>query len=154
MCCPNNHKPTLITWLYISPTGSRDECYRAMVKAIKKNQNVVLDRCNVQMKERKMWLKDIQEVIGSMKSEKLNKNIVTECAMMKATPEECKQRAKTRIDHPTLKADDPDKIDKVIGLFARQLNVPAEREGFKHVSFISSIDEAKQFVKAITELYQ
>jgi len=35
--------------------GTCDECKKLLDKGLKHNQNVVLDRCNVMMKERKMF---------------------------------------------------------------------------------------------------
>ena len=47
-------------WIHINQDalGSADECKKALEKAVKHGRNVVLDRCNVHAKERKMWITD------------------------------------------------------------------------------------------------
>lgn len=115
--------------------GTREECQKVAIKAMKHNQSVVIDRCNPDASSRRMWMAEAKK-LGVTKIESVYMN----------TPvDECKRRANERTMHPTLAAGDH--TDEVIDSFARQLRAPDMHEGFLHVSVITTGDEFKAEVR-------
>lgn len=127
-------------WFRVSQDelGSREECKKQMIKALKQNLNVLVDRCNAHAKERKMWFHDIVE-------SKLE-NVQMEAFFLNTSVEICKQRVLTRKDHPNLKGEAG---AGVIDQFVKNLEAPNPREGFKVIYVASAPDEVKQQAKLL-----
>jgi predicted kinase len=105
-----------------------------MNKAIKHKKCVIIDRCNVHAKERKMWLTDAKKAgVTRFEAVYLNPGV-----------EECKRRVRERKKHPTLSAENG---DAVIDDFAKSLAAPESWEGFEKISVVTNSDEYKQLVK-------
>jgi len=116
--------------------GTADECKKLMDKHLKHGEPVIIDRCNVHPKERKMWVNE---------AKKYTTNV--DCLFMNTPIDECKRRAKERKNHPTL---DIDKVDEVIDEFSRGLQEPKGYEGpYANVYIVSTPDEAKQILKSL-----
>jgi predicted kinase len=81
-----------------------------MEKYLKHGKPVIMDRCNVHPKERKMWVTEAKKYTTHV-----------DCLFLNTPIDECKRRAKERKNHPTL---DIDKVDEVIDDFARGLQEP------------------------------
>ncbi len=105
-----------------------------MNKAIKHKKCVIIDRCNVHAKERKMWLTDAKKAgVTHFEAVYLNPGV-----------EECKRRVRERKKHPTLS---PENGDAVIDDFAKSLAPPEAWEGFDKISVVTTSDEFKKLVK-------
>jgi len=118
--------------------GTVDECKKIMEKALKHGKSVIVDRCNVHMKERKMWVTE-----GKKWTEKI------EVFFLNTPVEVCKQRAKERTNHPNL---DIDKADEVIEQFAKGLHAPQKFEGpYTNVMIANTPQEISEVVKTLSQ---
>jgi len=114
--------------------GSAESCKKVISKGLKHDENVVLDRCNVMIKERKMFISEAKRDFGVTQ---------VECLYFDISPEECKRRVAERTNHPTLS---PENGDEVIDSFLKGFKAPEEREGFTRLMHVKTNDELKGFV--------
>lgn len=98
-----------------------------MVKALKQNINVLVDRCNAHAKERKMWFHDMVEA-------KLE-NVQLEAFFLNTPIDVCKQRVLTRKNHPNLMGEQG---AVVIDQFVKNMEGPNQRE-VCHCEYITNI---------------
>mmetsp|Transcript_20655 Transcript_20655/g.30692 ORF Transcript_20655/g.30692 Transcript_20655/m.30692 type:complete len:187 (+) Transcript_20655:36-596(+) len=119
-------------WLVVSQDdlGSRQAVEKAMETALRKEVSVLLDRCNVNKKERAQWVRLARNNAT---------NVIVEAVYLDVPVEECKQRVKKRQGHATL-SDDQD-TDSVIDRFARTVQPPQQREGFANIYSIRDQSE-------------
>eukprot|EP00798_Chlamydomonas_sp_ICE-L_P018252 gene18252-24705_t len=114
--------------------GSRRSCEAAFgIAALRGSdvgRHVILDRCNVVVEDRKAWL-DLA-LIG-----KRDKGVVA--VYFDVAPEECVQRIRTRLDHPTLP---PERGPKAVASFQKMLQPPTIAEGFERVYIVTSYEES------------
>lgn len=75
-------------------TGSRDGCAAVVSNAMRQSKSVIVDRCNPTARDRKEWI-DLAMV---------SPNEVA-CLFFDYDESLCLQRAKLRMDHPTLTSD-------------------------------------------------
>jgi predicted kinase len=109
-----------------------------MQKALKHGKSVIIDRCNVHVKERKMWILEAQKAeVRNIESLFLNPGI-----------DVCKQRVRDRRWHPTLS---PENGDSVIDDFAQALKAPEKWEGFQKIITITNDEEMKKIIKGISD---
>ena len=101
--------------------GSRDKCVEFFELNLTLDNDIIVDRCNVTKKQRKIWL-DICRKHGIM-------DITS--VWVKTDLDECKRRILSRLDHPTItnKMSDGKKIS-IINKFMESLEPPDSREGF------------------------
>jgi len=90
---------------------------------------IAVDRCNLTKDERAEWL----DMLGSPPA----KEIV--CVFFSFSPEQCKQRAAARLDHPTIRSGGGARI---IDAQAKQLERPRATEGFGSVEVVESFEQA------------
>jgi len=114
--------------------GSADACKKVLAKALKHDENVVLDRCNVMMKERKMFISESKRDFGVTQ---------VECLFLDIPADECKRRVAERPNHPTLS---PENGDEVIDSFLKGFKAPETREGYTRLMHAQSPEEVKGFV--------
>eukprot|EP01115_Flamella_aegyptia_P015798 TRINITY_DN997_c0_g1_i2.p1 TRINITY_DN997_c0_g1~~TRINITY_DN997_c0_g1_i2.p1 ORF type:complete len:96 (+),score=23.24 TRINITY_DN997_c0_g1_i2:268-555(+) len=74
-----------------------------------------------------------------------------DCLFLNTPIELCKERAKSRKNHPTL---DIDKVDVVIDEFARGLSKPETWEGYTNLMISNNTDEVKQHVEFFKKLIE
>lgn len=117
--------------------GSVQECKKLFEKSLLKQKNVIVDRCNVHSKDRKMWITEAKRLGVSN----------FECVFFNVPAEECITRVKNRKSHPTLKADN---AEKVIKSFEKGLEKPIEKEGFSKIHVISTNTDARNVIKALS----
>lgn len=119
------HKLVKNGWAYVSQDEMQtsDACEKALVKAMKNGQSCVVDRCNVTPSERRLWMQHANRAVekGVVKGVKLH----FEAVWMATPPHVCKERARSRTGHETLR---PEAADEVIDSFCRGLK-PPERSG-------------------------
>lgn len=145
---PGSGKSTFSTaleslgWVHINQDalGSAAACKKALEKAVKHGRNVVLDRCNVHAKERKMWITDAKSYCSE--GQKYNFQ-----ALFMDTPiDVCKERAGARKGHATL---DPEKAAEVIDDFAKNLVAPETFEGWSKVFHVTNSDDVKSAMQEL-----
>lgn len=56
-----SHALVSFGWIRVNQDdlGSADECKKLLKKAMKHGKSVIIDRCNVHAKERKMWVNEV-----------------------------------------------------------------------------------------------
>ena len=146
---PGSGKSTLakkfVQWGWVrinqDDLGSADECKKAIVKALKHDRSVVIDRCNVHPKERKMWFTF---------AKKQKENIETFLVWLDPGIDVCKQRVKDRKNHPTLP---PERGDEVIDMFAKGFKPPEDWEcKYEEIIHITNNEESKDFEKKFSSI--
>jgi predicted kinase len=73
--------------------GTRKACEARMEQALKQNKRVVVDRCNLDVQQRKTWF-NIAAKYNALNS--------VDCVVLNIPVEVCKKRVAERKDHPTL----------------------------------------------------
>lgn len=112
--------------------GSKSKCEQELMKAIKSNKKVIIDKCNVTIADRQYWAD--YSMIGK------NDIIIIH---FDYSADECITRVKDRVGHPTIKFGHGENIVKT---FAKQLQIPTNDEGFKKVITFKSFDECNSFL--------
>eukprot|EP01095_Lingulamoeba_sp_RSL-Kostka_P010390 TRINITY_DN372_c3_g2_i1.p1 TRINITY_DN372_c3_g2~~TRINITY_DN372_c3_g2_i1.p1 ORF type:complete len:180 (+),score=58.01 TRINITY_DN372_c3_g2_i1:176-715(+) len=144
---PGSGKSTLgrelerLGWVWINQdeVGNSKECMKLMKKHLQKGSRVVLDRCNPNAKERKMWIREAQ-----------NLNITDiQIAFLNTPYEECLERVAQRQNHQNLQGDDEETVS-VIETFRNIMQPPTEYERVTvHDCCFESISDLKQFAKTL-----
>jgi atypical dual specificity phosphatase len=145
---PGSGKSTISTqleklgWIRVSQDdlGGLAFCKDLFEKSIKKGRSVIVDRCNPNDKERKIWILEAKKA-GVEKSE-------TECIYFDVSPEECVKRVKNRKGHPTLSGDN---AEEVILSFGSSLKPPTEYETFGQIRTIASDLDSRNVLKDYSE---
>jgi len=112
--------------------GSKSNCEDALIKALKANKKVIIDRCNPTVKDRQYW------VDYSMVNKK--KIVVV---FMDYPVEKCIDRVKNRVGHPTIKFG---RGETAVRSFGKKLEVPTDTEGFKKIITVRSFDECNSLL--------
>jgi predicted kinase len=141
---PGSGKSTISTeleksgWIRISQDelGSLQECKSLFEKSLKKGRSVIVDRCNVHDKERKIWTNDAKR-FGIQKE-------TMECLFINTPMEECIKRVQNRKKHPTLS---PENGEEVIKSFGGSLKPPTEYEPFNKIHEATSDVEMRNMIK-------
>ncbi len=125
--------------------GSTDQVKKLLAKALKHGKSVVLDRCNASDKERRMFVREANELSPASN---------VEVVFFSTPPDVCEARGSRRTGHPTLAAQD---VGKVVGYFASTFRVPMMSEGpytAVHMVDLSDIDAAKPRLAELTLRFQ
>ena len=105
--------------------GSKDKCVEKLSTALKEGKSVVVDRCNHDVKQRKLWI-DLANYYGA----------VPRCVHLVVDPEVCFDRIYLRKGHPTITEDlDANKKRSIIAGFVRAFEQPTLEEGFSEVTY-------------------
>jgi predicted phosphohydrolase/predicted kinase len=118
--------------------GSRNACKKATVEAIKQNKNVVIDRCNFDLLQRKSWL----DLVKNFKLTNVS------AVVLDVPADVCTQRAITRENHPTIK--DAETAIRVVNDFNEKLVLPNTEEKFDNI-IVYKNDSIDNIVKGILE---
>lgn len=131
MGLPGSGKSTLCETEYKGYTrinqdalGSRDKCMLDAHKALQSEEDVVVDRCNINEAQRCYWIKlglkyDADEII---------------CHWVQTPIEECLKRIQNREGHPTIpKETSLDKIEQIVYSFNKSLEQPRLSEGLTRI---------------------
>lgn len=95
-----------------------------MKEALRKNQNVIVDRCNMTIEQRSHWINlalefGAESVVG---------------ILLDVHPEECLARIDTRKSHQTIQPSFPlDKKREIVYKFTNSFEVPQLSEGFSSI---------------------
>ena len=101
----------------------------------KVGQRCVLDRCNVEVEERKTWLGLMHDPLPKR----------TACIFFDVSADECVRRVFKREGHPTIKAGTPGS-ERIVRGFAKRLVPPTKAEGFGHVHTIRTFQQANDLL--------
>lgn len=109
--------------------GTRDACVALAKKAIEEGKDVIIDRCNTDIRQRRTWLNlakyyNIKDV---------------ECINVTTEAKECYKRACDRKDHPTIKNLTTAKIYGIIKSFDKGYEPPTFDEGFTKITVWENI---------------
>jgi predicted kinase len=121
--------------------GNSEECKKLIQKSLRKNLSVVIDRCNTQTKERKMWIMEAQKYTAKIF-----------CLYLNTSADECKRRARDRRGHPTLRSND---AEEVIDHFKRGFQMPEKREGpYDELWIANNNQELQKIVASLRTVVQ
>lgn len=108
--------------------GSRTACMFEMQDALEHYDEVVIDRTNINKKQRKTWI-DIAK----------NYEAMVVCVHLLESPDICLQRIHERKGHPTIKESmSIQKKQKIIEIFQAEYEEPAMDEGFDYIITVKS----------------
>ena len=113
--------------------GSQSECEELFMKGIKSKNPVVVDKCNVTVRTRKIWC-DLAMVDPSK---------VT-LIWLDYPADECLNRVKSRVDHPTIRFG---RGDSIVKSFVKQFEEPTEAEGYKRIIRIKTLHAANALLQ-------
>jgi predicted kinase len=107
--------------------GSRKMCLKLMEKALKDNTDVIVDRTNINSKQRSYFI----ELAQKYKADRI------ECIEFKSSNEECIKRIQNRKNHKTITNDfSLDKITEIVLKFDKDYEEPLLSQGFiSHIIF-------------------
>lgn len=102
--------------------GSANKCKEVALEALKKGINVVIDRTNIDKRQRKRWT-DLAK----------SANVIdVECILFDVPIEECIKRVIERKGHPTVTENIPnERKEEIVRSFQASFEMPSEEEGFK-----------------------
>lgn len=126
-------KEMLPTYTRISQDdlGSKEACIKAFVEALDQKKDVVIDRCNHSVSQRKIWIDiALQRGVDEI-----------HCLNLVVSEDEALARILLRKNHPTIQEDMPtEKKKSIISFFAKELlkSKPSLYEGFNSVLFIKN----------------
>lgn len=119
------HKLEADGWVRINQDdlGSRNKCKDLAKEALGNGKNVVIDRCNFDVRQRRSWI-DLAAQYGC----------TVDAAVFQVSPEECIARILNRGAHPTLPptAD----VAGIVGKFKDMYIEPTAEEGFSSITYI------------------
>ncbi|KAF0977550.1 hypothetical protein FDP41_003542 [Naegleria fowleri] len=119
--------------------GDAAECKKLMEKSFKHNKSVVLDRCNIHPKDRKMWITE---------AKKLGVKHI-DLVWFTTSPEQCKTNIRERKNHPTLP---PENADKVVDEFSKGFKPPQKFEGpYENLFEVNNEKEGQELVKKLAQ---
>lgn len=110
--------------------GSRNDCLNVMRLNLKAGKSIIIDRTNINKKQRAYFL-DLAKELG----------VPVHCIYLESKAEECIERIKMRKEHPNLNnATEHGKIVQVVNSFNKDLELPDEAEGFLTVNTVDFAD--------------
>lgn len=103
--------------------GSRDNCIKAVKEALGSNKSVVIDRTNINKKQRSTWVNigleyNVEEIL---------------VVWIDIDAEECLGRIAMRKNHPTIFNMSLDKMRNIVYSFKKELEYPELSEGFNKI---------------------
>lgn len=108
--------------------GSRYMCLELFRESLRKGKSVIVDRCNINKMQRKLW---------TVIAEEFNVNEIN-CVNLVVKPEEAIRRIKERKDHPTIKDLTDEKMANIVYNFINTYESPELSEGYDKVLFIDN----------------
>eukprot|EP01130_Rhizamoeba_saxonica_P012933 TRINITY_DN5495_c0_g1_i3.p1 TRINITY_DN5495_c0_g1~~TRINITY_DN5495_c0_g1_i3.p1 ORF type:complete len:121 (-),score=30.22 TRINITY_DN5495_c0_g1_i3:36-398(-) len=109
-----------------------------MAKAFRHGKSVVLDRCNVHRKERKMWMNYASQESGVTR---------VEFVWMDPGVDVCKERVSNREGHETLSPEDG---DEVIEKFIRGTTEIVHWEGQAETHYVTNEQESREVLALLS----
>lgn len=105
--------------------GTRDACYKVAARALATGQKVVIDRTNIDARQRETWVKLARHY----------KVQCIEAVLFDVSLDECIKRVLDRKDHPTINDQVPnERKENIVRRFASSLQLPEVKEGFHKIT--------------------
>ena len=124
-------------WQRVSQDDQGKKMAQDLVGSCSKvGKRCVLDRCNVEVEERRTWLSLMRDPAPTR----------TACVFFDVPADECVRRVFKREGHPTIKAGTPG-AEKIVRGFAKRLVPPKKAEGFGHVHIIRTFQQARDLLQ-------
>ena len=106
--------------------GNREKCLLETRKALSDGKSVVIDRTNVNRKQRKFFI-DISRTYG----------VPCHCEVFQTPITVCLDRVKTRVNHETMPEDMSDEQkQEIVQFFTAQYQAPTYNEGFHTIRYL------------------
>lgn len=106
---------------------SRDVCAIKAREAIDAGRDVIIDRTNIDKRQRKVWT-NLAKFYGVQN---------VECILLKVEPKECIKRINGRKNHPTIPSELPlDKKMHIVYTFIKSYEEPSLDEGFNSITVV------------------
>lgn len=107
--------------------GSKDNCVFLYKECLSKNMNIIVDRCNQDKKQRKLWI----NIALQYGVESVN------CIYLDVNEEECIARILSRKNHETILENFPiSKKRSIVYKMNKELELPTLDEGFSSILFM------------------
>lgn len=104
--------------------GSKDACVAAYKEALARGDSVIVDRTNIDKRQRKLW-------VGLAKEAGVTD---LRCIFVDVPEYDCINRAAKRTGHPTITEKlSLDKIQSIVRNFGKSLELPSLEEGFSSI---------------------
>lgn len=110
--------------------GDRYKCLELFRKSLKDGKNVIVDRCNINKMQRRLWVGLAKE----LKVKEIN------CVQLVVNPELCIKRINERKGHPTIKENNLEKNKEIVYSFIKTLEIPEIGEGFNKILIMKNED--------------
>eukprot|EP01130_Rhizamoeba_saxonica_P016256 TRINITY_DN747_c0_g1_i1.p1 TRINITY_DN747_c0_g1~~TRINITY_DN747_c0_g1_i1.p1 ORF type:complete len:738 (+),score=178.47 TRINITY_DN747_c0_g1_i1:260-2215(+) len=115
--------------------GNRRKCESRTRQALQNGRSVVIDRCNIDIDQRSVWLKMARDMgVGNIW-----------CFVLDIPAEVCKSRISVRKDHPTI--PEGDFGHSIIDKFQYLRQYPIEQEGFNSIITVHSEQETEDAIQ-------
>lgn len=113
------------------------ERYNALLQL---NDNIVIDRCNINKSQRKM-------ILSIAKAKGLKR---IKCVFLDTDKDVCLKRLKERNEHPTLSNSIGDeRLQEILNIFSSGFEFPELEEGFEEITHVNVVDD-KLFITSET----
>lgn len=124
----------------------RQRCEELAGQYIKqKGGKIVLDRCNVQITERRHWL-ELMFVNTTHSKSNVSHNPRCVAVYFDMPLSVCVERVRSRTDHPTIRGGTAGS-ERIVRGFYERLQVPTTAEGFDQVHVIRSPEDAQKLLQ-------
>lgn len=100
--------------------GNKSKTTEQFIQATKENKDIVLDRCNINKDQRRVW---INKAMAAGYDEIIGVSFSTDT-------ETCISRVLARKDHETIKDMPEEKVRSIVEGFASSFEAPSFQEGF------------------------
>ncbi|EPQ29780.1 uncharacterized protein PFL1_02453 [Pseudozyma flocculosa PF-1] len=105
--------------------GSREAVAVLAWRSLANGQNVIIDRTNVDVRQRRTWLQLGRDILGSLPP---GRQLIVSSVTFTTPFDECERRLRARTDHETL--HDPQQAVEVLHRFCSTYTAPRIHEGF------------------------
>lgn len=111
--------------------GNREKCIKRTKQYLKEGKSVIIDRTNINKKQRAYWLAIASEF-----------NIEPTCVHFSNDKELAMHMVKNRKNHPTITKDmSLEKIDEIHTMFEESYETPEPLEGFYNIEYIYNFEK-------------
>jgi predicted kinase/predicted phosphohydrolase len=111
--------------------GDREACIRACARALSEGKSVVIDRTNIDKRQRAYWVR--------LAKQYRVKDVT--CLFFDIDKDLCHERIQARIGHPTINEKVPaERRTQIIRRFAQDLVTPDISEGFTTIAYLTEKD--------------
>ncbi|EGG17381.1 hypothetical protein DFA_08376 [Cavenderia fasciculata] len=122
--------------------GTRKKCEDILITQLKAGESVIVDRCNFDIQQRRVWIK-LAQMYGAT-----NIHIL----WFKPDVETCKKRIVVRENHPTIPKGEEGV--QIIDKFQSMFIAPSTAEGFENIQLIQTEQESDEAIQKYIQLLE